>query len=258
MRTTPVVSSAGCESRLWAALCVSTHVKTYAYIDGFNLYFRALEAAPSLKWLDVRKMLEIEFKDDAPIDFIWYFTAPIGGRKWQDPDKPLRQKAYFKALRTIDRLDMQFGKYQTYEEWMDLVAPPATGPSRVQVWNTTEKGSDVNLATQLLLDAADGLFEKAIIVSDDSDLLTPIRTVIKRFGKPVDVLTPDRTKPNLELKGVASTFKEIRPTVLALSQFPDEINDTNGRLIIRRPAAWSVDASWQEKLAAIRADLPRQ
>lgn len=230
-------------------------MRAYAYIDGFNLYFRALEHTPSLKWLDPRALLELEFKDDE-FEFIWYFTAPIGGRKWSDPNKPLRQKAYLKALRTLPRFDIQFGKYQTYEETMDVVAPTRGCPTRVEVWNTTEKGSDVNLATQLLLDAMDKRFEKAVVVSDDSDLITPIRTVRERFGNPVDVLSPDHRKPNLELKAVASVFKEVRPTVLALSQFPDDIRDTKGKLIISRPATWKIDETWRAKLAAIRADLP--
>ena len=38
-----------------------------------------------------------------------------------------------------------------------------------------EKGSHVNLAAHLLGDAWKGLFDAAVVVSDDTDLVTPIR-----------------------------------------------------------------------------------
>ena len=47
---------------------------------------------------------------------------------------------------------------------MPLYPTPATGPKTVQVMKSEEKGSDVNLATYLLVDAFDkeyGLFSKA-------------------------------------------------------------------------------------------------
>jgi hypothetical protein len=43
------------------------------------------------------------------------------------------------------------------------------------VYHTEEKGSDVNLATRLILDGLDGLWEEAIVISNDSDLESPIR-----------------------------------------------------------------------------------
>jgi hypothetical protein len=47
-----------------------------------------------------------------------------------------------------------------------------------------EKGSDVNSATYLLLDA----FDTAVVVSDDSDLLEPLTLVKRRFRKRMAVI----------------------------------------------------------------------
>jgi hypothetical protein len=45
------------------------------YIDGFNLYYSALRKRfTDCKWLDLRKMAEIFFPEDA-IGSICYFTA---------------------------------------------------------------------------------------------------------------------------------------------------------------------------------------
>ena len=54
-------------------------------------------------------------------------------------------------------------------------SPPANGSARVV--KTEEKGSDVNLATNLLVDAFHNKYELAVIVSKDSDLLAPIKVV---------------------------------------------------------------------------------
>jgi uncharacterized LabA/DUF88 family protein len=55
------------------------------------------------------------------------------------------------------------------------LAPPQTG--YIRVIKTEEKGSDVNLATELLVDGFNNDYEIAIIVSNDSDLLMPIQVV---------------------------------------------------------------------------------
>ena len=44
-----------------------------------------------------------------------------------------------------------------------------------------EKMADVNIANQLLLDAMEGKFDSAFLISGDSDLVPPIRTIKTRF-----------------------------------------------------------------------------
>ena len=46
---------------------------TNLYIDGFNLYYRALKDTP-LRWLDLRKLAEALFPQDE-INRVCYFTA---------------------------------------------------------------------------------------------------------------------------------------------------------------------------------------
>ena len=62
--------------------------------------------------------------------------------------------------------------------------PVARDPTQERcVLRTEEKGSDVNLATYLLLDAFDNDYDTAIVVSNDSDFIHPIEVVRRRFGK---------------------------------------------------------------------------
>ena len=51
-----------------------------------------------------------------------------------------------------------------------------------------EKGSDVNLAAHLLNDAWMGLFDAAAVISNDTDLVTPVRMVTAERGKPVFIV----------------------------------------------------------------------
>lgn len=53
-----------------------------------------------------------------------------------------------------------------------------------------EKGSDVNLATHLLVDVLSGSVDAAVVVSNDSDLALPVRTARERV--PVGMVNPRR------------------------------------------------------------------
>lgn len=111
---------------------------------------------------------------------IKYFTALVNPRR-SDPDQRSRQETFLRALRTIPNLSIVYGFFLTHEIVMPL-APPRRGYERVI--KTEEKGSDVNLATHLLIDGFDDAYELAVVVSNDSDLLEPIKVVTQRLGKP--------------------------------------------------------------------------
>jgi hypothetical protein len=100
-----------------------------------------------------------------------------------------------------------------------------------------EKGSDVNLASHLLLDAFQGNFDVAAVLSNDSDLVEPIRIVTKVLGKPVGLLSPV-SNPTLELKNVASFIRRISVSDLARSQFPDPVVLPDGSAL-NKPTTWA-------------------
>src|SRR5205823_6322546 len=116
------------------------------------------------------------------------------------------------------------GFFLTHEVTMPLAGP---GKGYVRVIKTEEKGSDVNLATHLLIDGVDDSYELAVVLSNDSDLLEPIRVVTQRLGKPVGILNPHRV-PSAALLPHAKFVKQIRRGVLANSQFPRVMTDARG------------------------------
>ena len=138
----------------------------------------------SFRWLDLRMLSERILKPGCRINRIRYFTALVDGRK--DPATPQRQQAYLRALGTISDLTIHYGSFSTHAKTLPL----ESGGGMVRVLKTDEKGSEVNLASHLLLDAFAGDFETALVVSNDSDLAFPIRAVRKRLGLTVGVACP--------------------------------------------------------------------
>lgn len=105
----------------------------------------------------------------------------------------------------------------------------------VKVFKTEEKGSDVNLGVHLVNDAHRGLFESAVVISNDSDLLEPIRIVSQELKKKVGVINPSKNRSSV-LRKYSDFTKRIRSGVLQKSQFPKELMDRKGKF--HKPDTW--------------------
>jgi uncharacterized LabA/DUF88 family protein len=208
--------------------------RTHVYIDGFNLYYGAVKDT-TLKWLNVRRLCELLLPDHQ-IDRVKYFTARVSARK-DDPDKPTRQQIYLRALRTLPNLDIIYGSFLSHEVPMLLAEPAPGGPRFAKVIKTEEKGSDVNIAAHLIHDAHKGLFDIAVLVTNDSDLTEPIKIVRSELGLQVGILNPHEQTPSRMLLKHASFVKQIRHGALAASQFPDILKDGKGTF--HKPKAWT-------------------
>lgn len=106
----------------------------------------------------------------------------------------------------------------------------------LRVIKTEEKGSDVNLATHLLLDAFDDAFDVAVIISNDSDLKEPIAHVRQRFGKAIGLLAPRTTQVSRALQPLTDFIKRFGTTALANAQFPNTMADAVGTF--HKPPGW--------------------
>ena len=207
-------------------------MKTFVYVDAFNLYYGCLRKTP-YRWLDLGQLCRLLLPTNDVIR-IKYFTARVGSRP-NDPDQPVRQQMYLRALGTLPYVDIYYGHYLSHNVSMPLAFPLPGGPRYAKVVKTEEKGSDVNLATHLVSDAYEDRFDVAALITNDSDLLGPVELVSQRLRKTVGVLNPQK-HPAFVLKNAATFFKQIRPGVLAQSQFPDMLVDANGEF--RKPPQW--------------------
>lgn len=206
------------------------------YVDGFNLFYGCLKGT-SYKWLDLEALCTL-LLPSYDINRIRYFTARISGRP-DKPHSPTRQDAYLRALASRPKVTIHYGKFLQSTVRMRLAAPLPGGPKTVEVIKTEEKGSDVNLATYLLIDAFREDSDAAVLISNDSDLCEPIRIVQEEFGVPVGLLIP-RSRPSEALRRLNPAFvKQIRRGPLSASQFPARFADACGRTI-SKPPAWQI------------------
>ena len=206
--------------------------RTNIYIDGFNLYYGCLKNTP-YKWLNLAEFCRKSLPPNFQINKIRYFTALVQARP-DNPQQGVRQQTFIRAIQTIPNLTIHYGNFLTSTVSMRLAAPPPTGSPYARVIKVEEKGSDVNIATYLLMDAYEKDFEAAVIITDDSDLAEPIEVVRRRLGHHITVLSP-RGKSR-ELSKVATRFRQIDPKILAASQFSPTLTDANGTIV--KPAIW--------------------
>ena len=206
-----------------------------AYIDGLNFYYGAVRTRPALKWLNPMTMLQNLLPQETIKD-IRYF-ATIVQHLPADPDAPVRQGIYFRALNTVPALTIHEGRMAVRTK-TGVVLPKATPPQIATIEVFEEKRTDVNIASHLLVDAFEGRYDTAIVVSNYSDLTTPIEMVVNRLGKRVVTVNPYRARQqSSELRRAASrAIPEINASVLRASQFPDTLTDARGSFT--RPRSW--------------------
>jgi uncharacterized LabA/DUF88 family protein len=203
------------------------------YVDGFNLYYGALKGTP-YKWLDLEAMSS-KLVPSYEIHRVRYFTARISERPG-NLGAPRRQTTYLRALAVNPKVSIHYGRYQVSRARMPLSQPWPGLPRTVEVLRTEEKGTDVHIATYLMLDAFHGDADLSVLVSNDADLALPMRMVASRFSREIGIINPFR-RPCRELVNLNPSFyKELRKGVLRTSQLPSPLSDANGT--IRCPERW--------------------
>ncbi|TAK60435.1 MAG: NYN domain-containing protein [Dehalococcoidia bacterium] len=216
-------------------------MKTNVYIDGFNLFMGCLKGSPH-KWLDL-DALSIALFPTHEIHRIRYFTAPVVAFP-HNADAPTNQLVYLRALATLKTVtihkDGWFASHPVTLPQHPLTYPSGTssGPKLVRVLKMEEKRTDVDIATHLLVDCFEDGFEQAVVISNDSDLATPISVVKNKFRKPVIVVNPHRRwKVSKHLVQAASNhLRAINPSVLRRCQFPPSLADSVGSFT--KPTTW--------------------
>ena len=207
---------------------------TNVYIDGFNIYYRALKDTP-LRWLDLRKLAETLFPQDT-IHRVCYFTARLDARP-SNPGQAQRQLIYLRALATLAGFDIYYGAFRSGVKRRPLAEPMPGLPTHVLVRDSEEKGSDVNLATRLLVDGFNGEYEQAVVVSNDADFASAMRYVRDELRLRVALVNPDsKAASPRDLAHAATYVKRLWKSHLRRSQLPSTLADEVGS--ITKPAGW--------------------
>jgi len=201
------------------------------YLDGFNLYYGAREicggSIPGWRWLDLRKFANSLIVNqsgwqNANVSRVVYCTARISGAN--NPSGQRDQDVYLRALTLTGAVDViAMGNYVSRTTTAPLATPDKRGkpiitkpswpimvkgefgidqPNSVfmaSVARREEKGSDVNVASHLLIDVLDREIDAALVISNDSDLAFPIQEM--RLRVPLGLVNPTRGQTGGKLKG---------------------------------------------------------
>ncbi len=203
--------------------------RTIVYIDGFNLYY-GLKAKgwKHCYWLDVKVLAESLLRRDQILAGVKYYTAMIRAKP-QDPDKHRRHANYLEALQEIGGIEIIKGHYLQKTrtcrvcnaEWSDY----------------EEKMTDVNIASDMLVDAYKDNYDTALLISADSDLYRPIAIIRRDFpGKRIVVIFPP-ARHSEKLKSTAHSSFILGRQTLEKAQLPEQIVKSDG-YTIHRPANW--------------------
>lgn len=208
----------------WASFLMPTRVS--AFIDGFNLY-HAISALQRdhLKWLDLRKLCEA-FAPAPQFDLrhVYYFSAYATWR----PSAYKRHRTFIAAL-TATGVTPVLGKFKEKERRCLRCK---------QSWRThEEKESDVNIALYLLRGATRDEYDRALVMTQDSDIAPAVEMVRSEFpNKSVRIITPVGMSHSFELvravggKKHATSMQRIH---IERSLFGHEVRDPSERVIVR-------------------------
>jgi uncharacterized LabA/DUF88 family protein len=195
------------------------------YIDGFNLYFGMLHAGfTSYKWLNLYQLAISLLKTNQELHEVKYFTSRVSN----DPFKQKRQNTYLEALEATG-VKIYYGNYQ---------------PNKIEckrcgnIWiSYNEKMTDVNISTNMIVDAYNNSYDMAMLISGDSDLVPPIKEIHQNFpGKRVFVAFPPK-RHNNTVAAVARGYFTIGRKKIADCQFPLEVVKKDG-YILTKPDEW--------------------
>ena len=207
--------------------------RVIVYIDGFNLYFALREKQWfGFMWLDMLQLGTVLVREDQELVQVKYFTSRIRN----DPEKQKRQNLFLDALGTLDskKLKIYYGDYQTNEL-------KCFGCGNL-VRDDHEKQTDVNIATQMILDAfskdsaGQPKVDDIILITADSDQCPAIMAV-RSLGKHVLVVLPPGRGHYLEIQKVADSKLELTAKKLKKCRMPDRIASPSG-FVIECIAKW--------------------
>ena len=201
-------------------------MRVRVYVDGFNLY-HGIEATrcATFKWLNLRLLVEQFLGSEDRLEEIYYFTALANWR----PDSKARHRDYVDALEATEpRVRTVYGVFRERPR-----SCRACGAN----WRThEEKRTDVNLTIQLVHDAHTDCYDKAVVISGDSDIVPAIELVLKSFpSKRVEALIPPNRKAK-EVGSACSAHSKIREKHLRTAMLPETV-DVGGKKV-SRPSRW--------------------
>lgn len=241
------------------------------YVDAFNLYYGARglcgRSEPGWRWIDLRALSHRLIANGSTWDLsggdelslkVVYCTAMVSGAS--NPSGAEDQQIYVRALKAAKSVDhVELGNYvarvaeaplavRDQKNRPELVGPqwPLMVQDRdrnhidakfiVSVARREEKGSDVNVASHLLIDTLNKEIDAAVVISNDSDLQFPIK--FAREHVPVGTVNPSASYLAGKLRGSPADgvgnhwWYQLRDSDVSACQLPARVGK------VTKPSGW--------------------
>ena len=212
-------------------LCkMKNKIRIISFIDGFNLYHAIKEIkAPHLKWLDLRLLSQCFILNESEeLSKVLYFSAIA-----THLEKAIQQrhKIYIDALK-LRGVTPILGRFKRKDRKC---------PDCDYKWEGhEEKATDVNIALHLLNLAYQDEYDRAILISNDSDLVPAISMVRELFPeKRIAVVAPPIREPSKELIRVASDKARITKNHLERCLLDEVVFDASKNISVHRPLEYA-------------------
>jgi hypothetical protein len=233
------------------------------YVDAFNVYYGGRahcgRGVAGWRWLDLAalamSMINTYVWTRPTLERLVYCTAPRD--REGDPSSRQDQQTYINALREhTPELDVVAGKYAPRTKtgvlvdkghagkprrvpspgrdhlpaWLpaeEVVGPEGQPELLISVTTFEEKGSDVNVAANLLIDVLSRRVDAAMVFSNDSDLHCPLEHA--RALVPVATINPTTKPLAVDLRGTRDSgagrhwWRRLRPDDFFDHQLPEMV-----------------------------------
>ncbi len=199
--------------------------KVYAFIDGFNFYHAVdVPAYRKFKWMNLKKLVSSYLLGSDTLEGVEYFTTLA---TW-DAGKVARHRLFIRANEE-QGIVVTYGEFKRKDRFCTLC--------KKKFLSREEKQTDVNIALRLLELAVQDRYEKAIIISGDTDLIPAIKAVHRTFpNKKIGVVIPIG-RASEDFKNQADFHHKMKQKHLTSSRFDDEHTMSDGT-VIECPISW--------------------
>jgi uncharacterized LabA/DUF88 family protein len=202
------------------------------YFDGFNLYHALLLFRdPKVEWLNLMAICaRLMLSRSEKIESVYYFSAYA---TWL-PSPMARHEEYVRALEAVGIIPVM-GHFKE----KDRECKRNHGGCGRRWTAHEEKETDVSIGVTLLRDAYQDRYDRALLVTRDSDLMPAVKMVRHEFPKKeIVAVAPPMMGHSNDLLGVVNSKRKITPKMVRSCLFPKLVHDAAGILRATRPAKY--------------------
>ena len=196
-------------------------IKTAVYIDGQNLFHAIKDLnRPELNWVDVWSLSESFLRKNEILTEVNYFTA---SPTWL-PVQLVNFRTHMKALKHVG-VNVIYGQFKD-----KYLTCPKCGRQYV---TKEEKETDINIGLRLVTDGMRDLYDRAILITADTDLKAALDTARHLCSeKDISVASPPGRRRFA--RGLNPSY-DIKPGRIANHLLKERYVDSDGKVIAERP-----------------------